>query len=46
MPEVPLCPRCKKPIDVEKENYVVLNKDTAKYENQWILAHADCVKKG
>jgi len=46
MPEVPVCEKCKKPIDEDNEKYVVLNKSTAKYKEDWLYAHADCAKKG
>ena len=45
MPEVPLCVKCKKPIDKQEEDYVVLNKDEQKYEDKWIYAHAACARK-
>jgi hypothetical protein len=44
VPELPLCIVCRKPIDKDAENYVVTNKDQAKYEDQWTYAHADCLK--
>jgi hypothetical protein len=44
MPEVPLCLHCKKPIDKQNEDYVVLNKDQVKYEDKWVYAHADCAR--
>ena len=46
MPEVPVCTKCRKAIDTQKEDYVILNKDTAKYDKDWIYAHAECTRKG
>ncbi len=45
MPEVPLCIHCKKPIDKETEDYVVTNKDEARYESQWLYAHVECQRR-
>jgi len=42
MPEIPLCEHCYKPIDKAKDDYVVTNKDTAKSESQFLLAHLKC----
>ena len=45
MPEVPLCVRRRKPIEMDSENYVVINKDTARYESDWKYAHSGCERK-
>ena len=45
MLEVPMCIQCKKPIDRNQENYVIVNKDTARYASDWQYAHAECQQK-
>jgi hypothetical protein len=42
MPEMPICIHCRKPINKHVDDYVVTNKDTEKYEDQWKYAHAKC----
>jgi hypothetical protein len=42
MPEVPICVHCRQPVDQEKDDYVITNKDKVKYDNQWLYAHAEC----
>jgi hypothetical protein len=41
--EVPLCVKCRKPIDKEEEDYVILNKDEDEFK--WQYAHAECIRK-
>ena len=46
MPEQYLCPQCAMPIDLEYENYVVLNKDTHPEDSeQWVYIHSECYKE-
>ena len=45
MPEVPICVVCRKPIDKQNEDYVVVNKDKVRYDNEWLFAHADCQRE-
>ena len=45
MPEVQICVHCRKPVDPDKDDYVITNKDKVKYDNQWLYAHAKCQKE-
>ena len=42
MPEIPLCIHCRRPIDQNAEQYVVINKDKVENRNDWLYAHALC----
>ena len=42
MPELPLCVHCRKPVWLERDDYVITNKDKVKFENQYVYAHAQC----
>ena len=44
MPEVPMCIHCKKPIDTQAEEYVVINKDQEWKQENWQYAHVECQK--
>jgi hypothetical protein len=45
MPEVPICIWCRKPINKENDNYVVVNRDIARYDSEWLYAHPECQEK-
>ncbi len=40
-----MCKICRKPIDCEEEDFVIVDKHEVKYDNQRISAHAECAKK-
>jgi hypothetical protein len=42
MPLVWVCTDCKKPINEEKEDYYVTNKQSAQNKDQWMYAHLEC----
>jgi hypothetical protein len=44
MPVVETCVKCREPIDVDKDECYVTNKDTAKSKEQWTYAHVKCSK--
>ena len=45
MPEIPFCTRCDLPIDVDDEEYVVINKDQEYKPEKWVYAHSNCQRK-
>jgi hypothetical protein len=42
LPEIFLCPECRKRVDLQDEEYVIPNRATAKSKAQWIYAHVAC----
>ena len=42
MPNPPICIHCRKPIDTERDDYVVINKDPDRYDTPGFFAHRTC----
>jgi hypothetical protein len=42
MPDGPICIHCRKPIDTERDDYVVINKDPDQYDTPGFYAHRQC----
>jgi hypothetical protein len=43
-PEVLLCPECHELVDLDQQEYVVTNRDTARTTDNRIYAHLACVR--
>ena len=43
MPEIFICPECKKRVNLQRQDYVITNKATARTKSQCIYAHYSCV---
>ena len=43
-PEVLLCPECREPVDLDQQEYVVTNRDTARTLDNRLYAHFSCVR--
>ena len=42
MPALPICIYCRKPVDRDAEDYVVINKDPDRYDTPGFVAHRKC----
>ena len=45
MSEIPYCTRCERPIDIDTEEYLILNWGQVLKPEKWLYAHADCQRK-
>lgn len=43
-PEILLCPECHERVDLEHDDYVVTNRDTARMRHNRLYAHFRCVR--
>lgn len=43
-PEILLCPECHERVDLEQDEYVVTNRDTARTRHNRLYAHFRCVR--
>ncbi len=42
MAEHQICIHCRKPINLQTDDYVITNKDKVQYDNEWRYAHVKC----
>jgi hypothetical protein len=43
-PEILLCPECHERVDLDRDEYVVTNRDTARTRHNRLYAHFGCVR--